>query len=128
MAPVLASEVINSSSILLKWKAIKIFYKPIVRYNLYYNENKEKKRNSVSIKPKNTTDDYEYHLTNLSQLTTYSISVSATNIFGEGAVSTSAIEQTSAIGREKTIISNIFFSYLNQPGLRGVLWERVGYK
>ena len=97
-SPVVDSQVINSSTILLKWKAVKKFLQPITAYNLHYNENQEENDHSIEIAAENNTDDYEYRLTNLNQMTTYSISVSSTSKFGEGPRSTPVLEQTSAIG------------------------------
>ncbi len=98
-----SSEVINSSSILVKWKAVKKVAMPLLNYTVYYNADNEKRQHAISVSVKNT-DNYEYRLTKLSQLTTYSIAVSATNIFGEGTLSEPVVEKTSPIGECKRII------------------------
>jgi hypothetical protein len=103
-APVIhSSEVINSSSILVKWKAVKKVAMPLLNYTVYYNADNEKRLHAISVSVKNT-DNYEYRLTKLNQLTTYSIAVSATNVFGEGTLSEPVVEKTSPIGECKRII------------------------
>ncbi|CAB4033483.1 immunoglobulin superfamily DCC subclass member 3, partial [Paramuricea clavata] len=106
-APVIhSSEVISSSSILVKWKAVTMVAKPVILYTLYYNADQEKSPRAVNITVKNSTGNYEHRLLKLNQLTAYSISLSATNIFGEGTVSEPVVEKTSPIDPQPPEILN----------------------
>jgi hypothetical protein len=118
-APVIhSSEVISSSSILVKWKAVTMVAKPVILYTLYYNADHEKSPRAVNITVKNSTGNYEYRLLKLNQLTAYSISLSATNIFGEGTVSEPVVEKTSPIGKDKRAL------LLYQPVINS-LWSQT---
>lgn len=102
-----SSTVLSSSSILVKWNAVTTVAKPVTAYTLYYNANNEKIQHSVNVSIRDT-NNYEYRLTKLHQMTAYSISVSATNIYGEGTISEPIIEITQSLGRYSPVILKMY--------------------
>ena len=98
---------ISSSSILIKWKAVKKVAATVTAYTVYYNADNEKVSHAVNITAKNAakrnSDNYEYRLTKLNQMTAYFIYVAAKNSFGEGALSEPVVEKTFPIGECKGI-------------------------
>ena len=101
------SQAISSSSILIKWKALKKVVAPVTTYTVYYNADNEKRQHTINVTAKNAaksnSDNCEYLLTKLNQMTVYSIYLSAINPYGEGALSQFVVERTLPIGGCKII-------------------------
>ena len=127
-APVIYdSQVISSSSILIKWKAVKKVADNVTAYTVYYNADNEKGQRAVNITAKNAaksnSDNYEYRLTKLKQMTAYFIFISAKNSFGEGTLSEPVVEKTLPIDPQPPEISvdgpvtsqNISLKFLPSP-------------
>lgn len=103
-APVInSSRVISNSAILIRWKAVKLVSKPVLHYTIHFTADGEKTSSMENI---STTNDeiIEYIIENLIQLTTYSISITATNEFGEGETSERLIEKTNPLGEKASTI------------------------
>ncbi|XP_046853390.1 uncharacterized protein LOC124446594 isoform X2 [Xenia sp. Carnegie-2017] len=112
-APVInSSRVISSSAILIRWKAVKLVSKPVLHYTIHFNADGEKTSSMENI---STTNDeiIEYIIENLTQLTTYSIFITATNEFGEGEASELLIEKTNPLEPQPPHMSIDHSTYQN---------------
>lgn len=99
------SVVVNSTSILVSWKAVETFAEPVVVYTLYYNADEEKQVYAINITATYNTSNYNHVLTGLEPFTTYMMYMTATNEgYGEGGPSESTAEKTLPAGKETTAI------------------------